>query len=97
MHELKIWPEFFEPVLRGDKTAELRYNDRRYEVGDILILQEWEPRTREYTGREVKRLVSHVQQGMGMQGVIEPLRGLDRRYAILSLQEIVDVELWRAA
>ena len=32
-HQLKSWPEFFEPVLRGEKTAELRLNDRNYHVG----------------------------------------------------------------
>ena len=36
-HELKIWPEFFDAVERGDKTAEIRVNNRPFAVGDRLI------------------------------------------------------------
>lgn len=42
-HELKTWPEFFRACRSGDKTFELRYNDRDYKVGDELELNEFEP------------------------------------------------------
>lgn len=42
-HELKTWPEFFEPVAHGDKTFELRFNDRDYQPGDVLHLREFTP------------------------------------------------------
>jgi DnaJ-class molecular chaperone len=42
-HELKTWPEFFEPLSNGNKTFELRYNDRAYSVGDELCLREFDP------------------------------------------------------
>lgn len=41
-HDLKIKPIFFREVINGKKTFELRYDDRDYEVGDILILREYE-------------------------------------------------------
>jgi Domain of unknown function (DUF3850) len=97
IHELKVWPEFYEPLSRGDKTAELRYNDRNYQVGDILVLREWEPKTECYSGRVCKRRVSHVVHGMGMVGVIAPLRGLSLKYVMLSLQPVDEAEMWRAA
>jgi hypothetical protein len=93
-HELKSWPEFFAPLFSGEKTAELRLNDRDYKAGDVLIFREWEPGPPQarwegrYTGRECYRVVSHVLQGLGTVGVIEPLRGLNMRYCILSLKEI---------
>ena len=40
-HELKILPEYFEAVERGDKKFECRINDRGYKVGDTLILRRW--------------------------------------------------------
>lgn len=65
-HHLKIWPEHFEAVTHEDskqrKTVELRYDDRGYSVGDVLVLEEWD-RERGYTGRRTERLVTHVLSG----------------------------------
>lgn len=36
LHELKIKEEYFNAILRGDKTFELRKNDRDYQVGDLI-------------------------------------------------------------
>ena len=36
LHELKIKEEYFNAILRGEKTFELRKNDRDYEVGDLI-------------------------------------------------------------
>ena len=37
-HTLKTEPEYWEAQRRGDKTFEIRKNDRDFKVGDILIL-----------------------------------------------------------
>ncbi|WP_141671993.1 DUF3850 domain-containing protein, partial [Gilliamella apicola] len=39
-HELKIKSEYFMDVTQCQKRAEIRYNDRNYKVGDILVLNE---------------------------------------------------------
>jgi Domain of unknown function (DUF3850) len=89
-HELKCWTEFYEPIRSGAKTAELRYNDRDYRVGDVLHLREWEPKHHRgegsYTGRQCWRIVTHVMHGVGTVGAIAPLRGLSAKYVMLSLQ-----------
>lgn len=36
LHILKIKEEYFKEVLRGNKTFELRKNDRDYQVGDLI-------------------------------------------------------------
>ena len=56
-HELKILPQHFIPVLDGHKTAELRKNDRNYQVGDTLLLMEWNG---EYTGDACERVITHI-------------------------------------
>src|SRR3954470_11426726 len=40
-HELKCWPEFYKALVSGEKTFELRKNDRGFRVGDVLWLREW--------------------------------------------------------
>jgi hypothetical protein len=64
-HDIKCWPEHFEPVSRGVKTVELRLNDRNYQVGDVLHLREWEPMEYAYTGRSLHVIITHTVSGVG--------------------------------
>lgn len=66
-HELKILPPYFEAVLSGEKTFEIRNNnDRGFEKGDTLVLREFDPELsckfalEGYTGRTIERVVSYV-------------------------------------
>lgn len=43
IHKLKIWPQYYARQKDGTKTWEIRDNDRDFQAGDILILQEWDP------------------------------------------------------
>ncbi|TDK97013.1 DUF3850 domain-containing protein [Mycobacterium paragordonae] len=49
-HKLKSWPEFFRPIVAGERCHELRRNDRAYQVGDIIELNEFDPATQTFTG-----------------------------------------------
>ena len=65
-HELKTWPEFFQPIWEGKKLFEVRNNDRNYKVGDYLNLQEYKPTgilphaDDGYSGREVLCKVLYI-------------------------------------
>ena len=56
----KIWPSFFEKVQSGEKGFELRVNDFSVQKGDVLVLEEWDPLTQQYTGRKISKTVSYV-------------------------------------
>lgn len=58
--EKKCWPKYFEQILNNKKTFELRLNDFEIEEGDILVLKEWSPETKSYTGREIEKQVGYV-------------------------------------
>lgn len=67
-HELKTWPEYFQDITQGAKTFEVRKNDRKYEVGDTLLLREYDPEAKEYTGYEMVVRVIYILHG-GQFGV----------------------------
>ena len=58
--EKKIWPKYFQKILDGDKTFELRLADWECNEGDTLILKEWDPETKDFTGRVMEKEVSYV-------------------------------------
>lgn len=60
VHRLRTWPPYFEEVLLGRKTFEVRLNDRDYRRGDVLELVEWAPDAGEETGRVYRRRVTYA-------------------------------------
>lgn len=70
LHELKIWPEYFLPVAHDLKRAELRVMDRPHEVGDELVLREWNPESETYTGRECHRIITHIHMADNDKGLL---------------------------
>jgi hypothetical protein len=62
-HDLKTWPEFFQAIGNKSKTFEVRKDDRGFKTGDQLKLWEWDPETKEYTGRYMIALVNYVLDG----------------------------------
>lgn len=59
-HELKTVQPFFNVLCTKAKTFEIRFNDRDFRVGDILILKEYYPETNYFTGRIVKAEVTYI-------------------------------------
>jgi hypothetical protein len=51
VHHLKTWPGYFAAVEDGRKTFEIRFNDRNFTVGDVLVLEEFWPSQNAYSGK----------------------------------------------
>lgn len=60
-HELKTLPPFFEKVVSGEKTFEVRVNDRDYQAGDFLLLKEFDGE--KFTGRKIEVRVPYILYG----------------------------------
>ncbi len=58
--EKKIRPEYFRLVKSGKKQFELRLADFRIKEGDMLLLREWDPKTRGCTGRVIRKRVRYL-------------------------------------
>ena len=62
-HELKILPEYFNAVICGEKTFELRKNDRDFQRGDVVCLMEYDTLNAELTGRQQLIEITYVLYG----------------------------------
>ena len=58
--EKKVWPEYFQRIYDKDKTFEIRLANFKCKPGDTLILKEWDPKTKKYSGRELEKQVTYV-------------------------------------
>ncbi len=57
----KVWPEYFNDIITGQKKFELRLNDFEVNKDDILVLEEWDPKVKDYTGRKIEKKVTYVR------------------------------------
>ena len=62
VHELKTVNPWFNDVVSGLKRFEIRLNDRNFQVGDTLLLMEYDTDTQSYTGKEIKKLISGIYE-----------------------------------
>lgn len=60
IHELKIKPEYFSSVRDGEKTFEVRKNDRPFEIGDYAAFIEINESGTYYTGRALLMRITYV-------------------------------------
>lgn len=60
VHKLKTVQPFFDAIRSGKKTFEVRLYDRDFKVGDFLALQEYDPKTQEYSGEVVYKEITYI-------------------------------------
>lgn len=78
-HHLKTWTPFFREVKSGVKPFEVRKNDRDYQVGDTLILNDFDPDAGRYTGDWTSKQVIYK---------LDDSRFVKEGYVILGIKDI---------
>jgi len=63
-HQLKTWIPLYQDILEERKLFDFRKNDRDFQVGDILVLNEWRVTNKTYTGRSVSMRVTYMFEGL---------------------------------
>jgi len=80
IHTLKITAPHYGYIQDGKKDFEIRFDDRDYHVGDLLILQEHHYKAPggklHPTGFQVERTIKHI---------LRKFKGLQTGYVILGL------------
>lgn len=87
-HVLKTDPEIFEQSWEMKKNWEIRFNDRDYQIGDIVVLRETVHTGLDmkmgakliYTGRKIEATIAYIMHG--------PQYGLAERWVIMSLSDM---------
>lgn len=89
VHNLKTDPQIFDRTWQGVKNFEVRWNDRDFQVGDLLILEETKHTGHEmkergfplkYTGRSIVVKVTYLMKG--------PVYGLQNGWVIMAIKEL---------
>lgn len=84
-HTLKTWPAFFQQAWDRKKPFELRKDDRDFEAGQSVLLEEWIPPHQEqaegrHTGRWILGPITNVVRDA-------PHFGLMPGFCVFSYQE----------
>lgn len=79
IHELKTLPPFFQAVLDGDKTFEVRLADRPFKIGDFMHLREWHHG--EYIGRDCILKITYILEGGQF--------GIQQGYSVIGFKSIL--------
>jgi len=79
-HELKTWQPYFDLLKKDIKPFELRKDDRDYQTGDILKLNEYDPKTEKYSGESVSKLVVFILRGGQF--------GIENGYCAIGLKQL---------
>ena len=58
----KTWPKLFKDVFSGKKNFDVRLADFDLKEGDILVFEEYNPETKKYTGRTIKKRVRNLSK-----------------------------------
>jgi len=58
--EKKVWPKYFRDIKSGKKDFDLRLADFKVKTGDVLLLREWDPKKKKYSGRTLKKKVKYI-------------------------------------
>jgi hypothetical protein len=80
IHTLKTVNPHFASVWDGNKKFEIRNNDRNFKPHEFLLLREYNPKTKTYSGKQIKCLITHI---------LSDYEGLSEGYVVMSIQVLI--------
>ena len=82
IHELKCWPRQFRATAAGEKMFEIRLEgDRHFEIGDEIILREFDPDTGHFfLGQYIHLKITWIERG--------PSWGLPKDMVVMGIKQI---------
>lgn len=83
-HALKTLPDYFKALETGEKTFELRKNDRPFSHGDTLLAQEYDAESEKYTGCEIPFKITYILKDAKQFGLRDG-------YVVLGLQRKLEI------
>ena len=87
VYNVKSWVPFFQAFKTGAKKHDMRdLKDRNYKVGDILVLEEYDPFKGQYTGDVMRMKITYITSRETPCAFSSA--ALDSNYCILSLEEL---------
>lgn len=78
-HDLKTTDPYFSEIVSGNKTFEVRINDRDFRAGDLLILKQYDNKLNCYTGNHCFVNVTFILQGGSF--------GIHKDYVVMSIKK----------
>lgn len=86
-HALKTVNPYYDEVVKGNKTFEVRKHDRPFKIGDKLLLQQYIHEGNQigsgksgYTGAEEMFVISYILEGGQF--------GIEKGFCVLGIKEI---------
>jgi Domain of unknown function (DUF3850) len=86
-HIVKSWAHLFAAFKAGIKTHDMRIMDRDYQVGDYLVLREYDKQTETYTGRVETAEITYITSRDHVPCAFST-SALKGDYAILSIRPL---------
>ena len=67
-HDLKLFEKYYQPIVEGRKLADIRFNDRDYQVDDTITYYSGYPTLtgHYYDGRVVDVVITHIDSVFGL-------------------------------
>lgn len=88
-HLVRSWIHLFEAMLSGAKSHDLRFDDRGYRVGDVILYREYDVTKGAYTGRQQQVEITYITgRGEGQSPCAVSSAVLHRDYVILSIRKL---------
>lgn len=58
--DVKCVQPYFDEIMKGNKKFEIRWNDRNYQLNDVVILKEYNKVSKIFSGRYIKVKIMYI-------------------------------------